>query len=128
MQQVRDDVSAGDVTLVSVDSLNGYLNAMPEEKFLILQLHELLSYLGQKGITTLLIVAQHGMLGSAMGTPVDVSYLADTVMLFRLFELNGALKQSMSIGKRRAGPHDRSIREILYGGSSGIELGPPCKI
>lgn len=125
IHQVREDVQSGEVTVVVVDSLNGYLNAMPEERFLILQLHELLNFLGQSGVSSILVVAQHGMVQSTMAAPLDVSYLADTVILFRLFEREGRLRQAISVVKRRAGAHDRSIRELHLGGENGIEVGPP---
>jgi circadian clock protein KaiC len=110
--------------VVVIDSLNGYINAMPEERYLILQLHELLSFLGQHGVTTILVVAQHGLLGSATASPIDISYLADTVALFRLYEHRGALRQAMSIVKRRGGSHDRTIRELEFAAPSGVRLGP----
>jgi circadian clock protein KaiC len=124
VHQVRTDVASAGTTIVVIDSLNGYLNAMPEERFLLLQLHELLAFLGQQGVTCLLVVAQHGMLGAAPSAPLDVSYLADSVLLFRLFEHEGYLKQALSVLKRRGGQHDRTIRELQFGGASGITLGP----
>lgn len=125
---VRRAIEDDQISVVIIDSLNGYLNAMPEERFLVLQLHELLAYLGQCGVTSLLVVAQHGMLGSNMGTPVDVSYLADTVLLFRIYEYAGKLCQAISVAKRRGGAHDRSIRELrLGGGEAGISLGEPLE-
>jgi circadian clock protein KaiC len=127
VHQVRQDVASGEVSLVIIDSLNGYLNAMPEERFLVLQLHELLSYLGQQGVTTMMVVAQHGLIGPAMGAPIDVSYLADTVILFRLFEMRGELKQAISVVKRRGGRHDRTIRELRLGGNLGVNVGEPLQ-
>jgi circadian clock protein KaiC len=97
---------------------------MPEERFLIIQLHELLSYLGHKGVVTFLIVAQHGMLGSMMQTPVDTSYLADSVVLFRYYESMGELKQAISVVKKRSGRHDRTIREFQMD-ESGLHVGAP---
>jgi circadian clock protein KaiC len=91
--------------MVVIDSLNGYLNAMPDERFLTIQLHELLTYLGQRGLVTLLVVAQHGLLG-AMQSPVDTSYLADSVVLLRYFEAAGRLRRAVSVVKRRGGPHE----------------------
>jgi circadian clock protein KaiC len=102
-----------EVKLVIVDSLNGFLNAMPGEKFLAMQLHELLGYLAQKGITTLMTLAQHGFVGTNIDTPVDVSYLADTVLLFRYFEAAGEVKQALSVIKKRSGEHERTIRELV---------------
>ena len=98
--------------VVMIDSLNGYLNAMPEEHFLNAQMHELLTYLGHLNIITILVVAQHGLLGNAMRTNIDTSYLADSVILFRFFEAFGQVKQTISVLKKRSGAHERSIREF----------------
>jgi len=120
---VRESVTKGGAKVVIIDSLNGFLNAMPGEKFLSLQLHEMLSFLGQQGIATIMTLAQHGFVGTTMGTPVDVSYLADTVLLFRYFEAAGQVKQAISVLKKRSGSHERSIRELIF--SDGrISLGP----
>jgi len=90
---------------------------------LTLQLHELLTYLGQQGVLTLLLVAQHGMIGP-METPVDASYLADTVLLLRYFEASGEIRQSLSVMKKRRGPHERTIREFRLT-DQGIQVGEP---
>jgi circadian clock protein KaiC len=95
-----------------IDSLNGYLNAMPEEQFLTLQMHELLAYLAHHDIVTIFVMAQHGLLGSGMQTAVDVSYLADTVVIFRYYEAEGAVHQAVSVLKKRTGYHERTIREL----------------
>jgi circadian clock protein KaiC len=97
--------------VVIIDSLNGYLNAMPEEKFLLLQLHELLAYLSQRGVASILVMAQHGFLGE-MHTPADLTYLADTVILLRYFEFGGLLKKAISVIKKRSGFHENAIREF----------------
>jgi circadian clock protein KaiC len=123
IHRVRKSVEHGNVSVVIVDSLNGFLNAMPDERYLLLQLHELFAFLGQQGISSFLVVAQHGMLGTGMTTPVDVSYLADTVLTFRLYEYEGKLCQALSVLKRRGGEHDRSIRPLTLAG--GIALGEP---
>ncbi|MDB5490468.1 MAG: kaiC [Micavibrio sp.] len=112
------------VKVVVIDSLNGYLNAMPEERFLTAQMHELLTYLGHMDVVTFLVVAQHGLLGNAMQSPIDTSYLADTVVLFRYFEAEGEVRQIISIMKKRSGRHERSIREIRME-QDGIHIGPP---
>ena len=112
------------VAIVIIDSLNGYLNAMPEERFLTAQLHELLTYLGHLGVITFLVVAQHGLLGQAMNTPVDTSYLADAVILFRYFEAAGEVRQLISVVKKRSGFHERSIREFGLS-AAGITIGEP---
>ena len=118
-------VNHEDVRLVVLDSLNGYVNAMPQEEYLHLHLHELLSYLNQKGVCTIMILAQHGLVGS-MGAPVDVSYLADTVLLTRFFEARGALKKAVSVIKKRSGPHEDTIRELSMS-SDGIHVGNALK-
>lgn len=120
---VRAEVEDG-VKVVVIDSLNGYLNAMPEEHFLTLQLHELLAYLGQKGVITLMVVAQHGLVGIGTSTPVDVSYLADSVILLRHFEAAGHIRRAVSMLKKRSGAHETTIREMMFG-KEGIRLGPP---
>lgn len=111
--------------VVVIDSLTGYLNAMPEERFLTSQLHELLTYLGHKGVVTFLIVAQHGLVGH-MDTPVDTTYLADSVILFRYFEALGEVKQALSVVKKRSGSHERTIRELKLD-KDGIHLGQPLR-
>ena len=113
-------------TVLVIDSLNGFLNAMPGERFLIIQLHELLSYLGQRGVATILIGAHQGLIGASMVTPVDASYLADAVVLMRYFELRGEVRQAISIMKKRGSAHERSIREFQLG-SGGITVGPPLR-
>jgi circadian clock protein KaiC len=109
---IRDAVERSKVKMVVVDSLNGYLNAMPEERFLTIQLHELLMYLSQQGVATLLIGAHHGIIGSQMQTPVDASYLADAVLLLRYFESRGEVRQAISVVKKRGSMHERTIREF----------------
>ena len=122
IQTVRDAVERVGARIVVIDSLNGLLAAMPEERFLIVQLHELLTYLNQLGVLTLLIVAQHGLVGSAE-SPVDLSYLADAVVLFRYFEAKGEVRRAISVVKNRTGRHERSIRELHLG--PGVDLGAP---
>jgi len=112
------------VKLVVIDSLNGYLHAMPEERFLVAQLHELLTYLGHLGVTTFLVVSQSGLLGAAMSSPLDASYLADNVILFRHFEIDGQLRQLISVVKKRSGRHERTLREFEIT-ETGIRIGQP---
>jgi circadian clock protein KaiC len=119
MQAVNDE----GVRLVVLDSLNGYVNAMPQEDFLHLHLHELLTYLNGKGVATIMILAQHGLVGP-MGAPVDVSYLADTVFLMRFFEARGALKKAVSVVKKRSGYHEDTIREFRMA-KEGVVVGEP---
>lgn len=110
--EIIDGVNQHDVRMVVLDSLNGYVNAMPQEDYLHLHLHELLSFLNQKGICSIMVLAQHGLLGGHMGAPVDVSYLADTVLLTRFFEARGAMKKAVSVIKKRSGSHEDTIREL----------------
>ncbi|MGI8908509.1 MAG: ATPase domain-containing protein [Candidatus Sumerlaeaceae bacterium] len=123
---VRQAVELDGVRLVVIDSLNGYFNAMPGERQLLLQLHELLSFLRQHGVTTLLTEGQHGMMGTDMSSPVDVSYLADTVFLLRYFEAGGEVRKAMSIIKNRTGGHERTIREFKMG-AGGYVVGEPLR-
>jgi circadian clock protein KaiC len=112
---IRDAVEQKGAKMVVIDSLNGYLNAMPEERFLTIQLHEMLMYLSQHGVATLLIGAHQGLIGANMHTPVDASYLADAVILMRYFESKGEVRQAISVVKKRGGAHERSIREFTMG-------------
>lgn len=125
-QAVQPGPDGHRASVVVIDSLNGYLNSMPEERFLQMQMHELLAYLGSCGVATFLVVAQHGMLGTSMQTPVDASYLADTVLLFRYFEAQGAIRQAISVVKKRDGRHERSIREFHMQDGT-IRVGPPLR-
>jgi circadian clock protein KaiC len=113
-------------TVVVIDSLNGYLHSMPEERYLILQLHELLSYLGQAGVATIAISTHQGLIGGQMNTPVDATYLADTVILLRYFELNGEIRQVISVMKKRGGAHERTIREFSMN-EGRIHIGQPLR-
>ncbi len=120
---VRAAVERG-ARMVILDSLNGFLQAMPDDSLLTLQLHELLAYLAQKGVLSLLLVAQHGVVGQELESPTDVSYLADTVVLMRFFESEGAVHKAISVMKKRTGAHETTIRE--YGLSSrGFTFGEP---
>jgi circadian clock protein KaiC len=112
--------------VIVIDTLNGYLNAMPEERFLTTQLHELLTFLGRQGVVTFLVVAQHGLIGNTMDSPVDASYLADSVILFRYFEAGGEVRQAISVMKKRSGAHERSIREFRMK-EGGIRVGEPLQ-
>lgn len=121
---VRREVEEKDSRVVVIDSLNGYLAAMPAERSLLLHLHELIAYLNQKGVITFMVVAQHGVLGAAMSTPIDGSYLADSVVLFRYFEARGEVRRALSVMKKRSGPQEKTIRELKIG-LDGLEVGPP---
>ncbi len=109
---VTSHVRQSQVQMVVIDSLNGYLQAMPHEQFLILHLHELLTFLNHHGVVTVMTLAQHGMI-SDMATPADVSYLADTVIVLRYFEALGQVRKAISVLKKRNGPHEKAIRELL---------------
>ena len=114
-----------DAKAVVIDSLNGYQSAMPEENSLILHIHELLQYLNRRGAATFMTVAQHGLVGD-MQTPVDVTYLADTVILLRYFEARGRVRRAISVVKKRTGRHESTIREYRVSGR-GLELGSPLE-
>lgn len=119
--KVRFAVEERGATFVVIDSLNAYLHAMPGEEFLILQMHELLSYLNQQGVTTLLILGQHGIVGEVR-TDVDLSYLSDAVLLFRFFEAQGEVRTALSAVKSRVNAHERTIRELKLT-SQGLQVG-----
>ncbi len=123
--RVRGKVAEGGVKAVVIDSLNGYQAAMPEENFLILHIHELLQFLNRQGATTFLTVAQHGLVGD-MKSPVDVTYLADTVILLRYFEASGKVRRAVSVIKKRTGHHEETIREFRVTGT-GLEIGAPLE-
>jgi circadian clock protein KaiC len=118
---IRDHVEAG-VAIVVLDSLSGYQNAMPEETFLTLQMHELLSYLGQQGVVTLMVLAQHGLIGP-MQASVDLTYLSDTVLMLRFFEAAGRIRRALSVLKKRTGGHETTIREFNID-AHGLRVGP----
>jgi circadian clock protein KaiC len=123
--RIRTAVDSG-CKLVVIDTLNGYLNAMPGEKYLNNQLHELVSYLNYKGAVTILILAQHGLVAAAEA-PVDLSYLSDTVVSLRFFEATGEVKQSIAVIKKRSGRHEKTIREFKLEAGHGIRVGRPLK-
>lgn len=118
---LRDSTAEDKVDMVIIDSLNGYIHAMPEQQFLMLQLHELLSYLGSKGIVTIMVLAQAGIMGS-MQTPLDLTYLADSVIVTRYFEAFGSVKKAISIIKKRTGSHEETLRELRIG-KGGVIVG-----
>jgi circadian clock protein KaiC len=123
---LRRAVEHDGATVVVIDSLNGYLNATPEERFLNIQLHELLSYLGQRGVVTLIVGAQQGIIGTSMSAPVDTSYLADAVILLRYYETAGEVRQAISIVKKRGSAHERTIRDFQLT-NRGIAIGEPLR-
>ena len=126
IHRIRRGVEEMGWRIVVIDSLNGLMNSMSEEQALTVQLHELLSYLNQVGVASFMVLAQYGLLGVAMVSPTDVSYLADNVLLLRYFEASGEVRQAISVVKRRSGPHERSIREFRI--STGkLKIGEPLK-
>lgn len=121
---VRHAVDQRKAAVIVVDSLNGYLAAMPNERYLVIQLHELLTYLGQCGVATVMVGAHQGLIGTQMNAPVDVSYLADAVLLLRYFEDRGEIRQAISVIKKRGGAHERAIREFALAGGR-MKIGEP---
>ncbi|GLC25616.1 ATPase domain-containing protein [Roseisolibacter agri] len=124
--QVTDAVENDGVRLIVIDSLNGYLQSMPEERMLPTQVHELLSFLATRGVTTIMTLVQRGVFGSPVDEAAEVSYLADTVLLLRYFEVHGAVRQAISVVKKRTGDHERSIRECRVG-RGGLHVGAPLR-
>jgi len=122
--RVRRSVEIDGAKVVVIDSLTGYLNAMPHELLLVTQMHELLTYLSQRGVLTLLVMAQGGALGSEPIIPLDISYLVDDVLLLRHFEVDGTLRRAISVIKKRLGPHESSIRELRLT-QTGVQVGEP---
>jgi circadian clock protein KaiC len=123
--RVRAAVDRERIKTVVIDSLNGYQASMPEEQYVVLHLHELLQYLNRQGAATFLTVAQHGMVGADMKQPLDVTYIADTVILLRYFEALGRVRRAMSVMKKRTGTHENTIREFQIDSDRGITLGEP---
>lgn len=123
---IRSAILQDGFKVVSIDSLNGYLHAMPQEQFLTLQLHELLAFLSGQGVATLMVLAQQGMMGPMMSTPIDLTYLADTVVITRYFENAGSVRKAVSVIKQRSGLHESTIRELTLC-KEGLVVGPPLK-
>jgi circadian clock protein KaiC len=124
VHKVRNYVEQQNCRVVVLDSLNGYLQSMPGEEFLAIHLHELLAYLNNNGVLTLLVLAQAGTIGMPLQSAVDVSYLADNILLLRYFESQGAVRQAISTIKKRSGAHEHTIRELRLG-PKGIHIGQP---
>lgn len=123
-QMVRDAVELRGAKVVAIDSLTGYLSATPDERFLLIQLHELLTYLGNKGVVTFLVVAQHGLIGENATSALDASYLCDAVIVIRYFEHRGVIRKAISALKKRTGGHEPAIRELEVG-RRGVRMGEP---
>ena len=119
---IREHVENRDVSVVVLDSLSGYQQAMPEEQYMLLQMHEILTYLNQQNVLTFLILTQSGMVGQ-MQNPVDLTYLSDSVLLLRYFEAQGQIRRALSVIKKRTGHHEPAIREFKISGA-GLEVGP----
>jgi len=122
--QVVRAVEERGVKLVVIDSINGYLQSMPQERLLAVQIHELLSFLSNNGVTCLMTLVHHGIFGNPVDEAVDVSYLADTVLLMRYFEVHGEVRQAISVVKKRSGDHERTIREFKVS-KGGLKVGEP---
>lgn len=122
--QVRDAVEKDNARVIVIDSLNGFLNAMSGEQMLVSHMHELLTFLNQRGVVTLLVLTLSGMLGPNMSVPVDMSYLSDNVLVLRFFEAAGRLRKAVSVVKKRSGPHKDTIHELSFS-SGGITIGEP---
>jgi circadian clock protein KaiC len=120
--QVCKAVERDHASVIVIDSLNGYLQAMPDERLLLVQMHEMLGYLAHHGVCTILVMAQHGLIGT-MQSPTDVSYVADTVLLLRYFEAEGRIRKAISCVKKRSGKHENAIRELVFG-PQGVNVGP----
>jgi circadian clock protein KaiC len=126
VHRIRRGVEEHQWRIVVIDSLNGLMNSMNEEQALTVQLHEVLSYLSQMGVASFMVLAQYGLLGTGVSSPTDVSYLADNVLLLRYFEAGGEVRQALSVMKRRSGPHERSIRELMMR-DGRIKIGDPLR-
>lgn len=124
--RVRDLVEAVGVRMVAIDTLNGYLNAVPSVDAPLVRMHELLSFLDERGVATLVILAQQGLVGETMSSPLDLSYIADAIVSLRFFEASGEVRKAISVVKKRTGPHENSIRELMLG-PEGIRVGRPLK-
>jgi circadian clock protein KaiC len=123
---VRQAVEEDGAAFVMIDSLSGYLSAMPEDRFLTTHLHEMLTYLSYKNVLTVLTLGQHGILGESLQSPIDISHLSDSVLLLRYFESFGAVRRALSVVKKRSGPHEKFIRELKIG-PVGIHVGEPLR-
>jgi circadian clock protein KaiC len=124
--RVRHFVENEDVRIVGIDTLNGYLNAIPTADAALIRMHELLSFLNENGVATMIVLAQHGMVGAVMPVPIDLSYLADVIVLLRFFEAEGEVRKAISVVKKRTGRHENSIRELRLG-PDRIQVGDPLR-
>jgi len=122
--RVRRCVEEQGVRMIGLDTLNGYVNAIPTTDTPIVRMHELLSFLNERSVATIVVLAQHGIVGSAMAAPVDLSYLADAIVMFRYFEAFGEVRKAISVVKKRTGKHENSIREMRFGDNQ-VHVGEP---
>ena len=122
--RVRRRVDDEGCRVVMIDSMNGYLHAIPSGEAPLVRMHELVAYLNERGVATILITAQHGMMGMQMAAPIDVSYLADCVILLRFFEAHGSVRKAISVVKKRSGSHETTIREYAIG-PNRVRVGEP---
>ena len=122
--RIRADIQRKHTRVLIIDSLNGFMNAMPGEDYLMLQMHELLTYLNQLNVVTILVMAQEGLLGPAMRSPIELSYLSDNILLMRYFESKGRVRKAISVVKKRSGAHEQTIREFSMD-PTGIRVGAP---
>jgi circadian clock protein KaiC len=120
---IRAAVETRESTILVIDSLNAYMQSMPGEQFLTLQLHEVLSYLGQQGVKSIFVLGQHGIVGE-VGSDIDLNYLSDTIMLFRFFEALGTIRSAISVVKSRSSAHERTIHELQLS-AEGLQVGEP---
>ena len=123
--RIRDAVERDGTRIVIIDSLTGYLSAMSGQPYLVMQMHELVTYLNQQGVVTILILAQHGMVGK-MESPVDLTYVSDTVIMLRFFEAAGRVRRALSVLKKRTGAHEDTIREFKID-AGGLRVGEPLE-
>jgi circadian clock protein KaiC len=126
VHRVREEVEERNARVILIDSLNGYLNSMPGDRFLLIQLHELLTYLGHRGVATILVSAGQGLFSTQPHEEIDVSYLADSVIVLRYFEAHGEVRKAIAVVKKRSGRHETSIRELRLG-AGGIQLSEPLR-
>ena len=122
--RVRHLVDHDGVRLIGIDTLNGYMNAIPTTDAPIVRMHELLTFLNERSVGTLIVLAQHGTVGAVMPAPVDLSYLADTIVLFRFFEASGQIRKAISVVKKRTSRHETTIRELKIG-PQRVNVGEP---
>ena len=123
---MRRAVDEDGARLLLIDSVSGYFHSMPQERLLITQMHDLLSFLSERGVLTLLLAGQHGISGHGIIGPVEISYLCDTLILLRHFDAGGEIRKAIAVIKKRLGPHEHAIRELRFE-KNGPQVGEPLK-